>query len=141
MKARRISISTHVRSTIFRLFQLVISPNLERHTVLSCAMLTHSSPMHWGSHLQSLKRRPWHCVPISFFTFRSRIIFCARINCLLPFFGSLVVIRAMCPYHEKQLAKYVSLPCRSWCFALQLRSNLAHLVMCVSALSSGNLGK
>ena len=62
LKARRYhSISTHVRSTILRFFQLIMSSSLERHTVLFFARFTHSSPRHRttaSSHLHTLKRRP-----------------------------------------------------------------------------------
>ena len=85
------------------------------------------------SHVHTRKRRPWHCVPNSFFSSCIHAVLLFEIILLIPLVGSVVVILDSCPHHT---AQNVSSPCKRLGFALQFRSKLHHLVMCDSALSS-----
>ena len=97
------SISPRVRSTFF-VFQFIISSNLDRHTVLFCATFTPLTTKTLG-----------HCVlppansEATSMTLRAQSLLqapkphhtlCKKKLCV-SLFGSLVVIGAMCPHHEK----------------------------------------
>ena len=132
------SILKQLESFIFCFLQPIISASFALQPVLLCAFTVQSSPKHFAtacSHLQTRKRRPWQCVPSSFFQIAEPCyVFVQKHLACLPCWV-IVVILAICPHHEKYWAKYFSLPCRILCFDLQFRSNLEHLAMCDSVLS------
>ena len=128
----------------FALFQFIKSSNLERHTVLFCAMLTHSSPLHWVtacSHLQTLKRRPWRLAFCAHFLLQApkpcQILMQNQLSCLLPGISRRDSCNVTTPREVAGKVGFITV----WelVFSLQLRRSLAHLVTCDSALSSWRL--
>ena len=57
------------------------------------------------SHVHTRKRRPWHCVPNSFFSSCIHAVLLFEIILLVPLAGSVVVILESCPHHEQYCAK------------------------------------
>ena len=129
LKARRYhSISTHVRSTILRFFQCIISSSFERHTVLFCEIFTPTLNPCLLPPPDS--EAPSMTLCAQFLSLGSEAIpyVGAGTNCLFPSSDLSSLYVQYDRTTKKKLAKNVSSPCGNLCFA------------CNCAVAPGSLG-
>ena len=98
------SICTHVRSTIFRFFQLIISCNFgSPHLIVLCQFypLSTKTLVHCLLSPPNSETTSMTLCARFLFRLRNQAMFLCWKNVLVYLFGSLVATRAMCPHHEK----------------------------------------